>query len=346
MTRGLRESQWHVLRRCLAIIRRAQRGPCSWRDLAAAVLAEEGPEAYGSAEGEALRRRVEKDLARIRERLLVEVCYDRRADGYVIADCPTPLLDLPDEDLTTIAWLQQTFGPDSPQHREVTALLRRLRLYLAPERRAELERRHTALVLDLGRRDEDSFAPGVWEALTRALVDRRRVEFTYLSPEHADRAPRRHVVDPWERYFDAGRGHYYLRGWCHYTCGPRGRREHGRYFDYRLGRISEVVLLPQKLPPSPPPAPRYAVEYELSPRIARLGISRQRGIEIHEIVRRPDDSALVRGETDNPFWAVQALLAYGNECRVLGGPEVLARIRSVVQRMAELYGEEGEDPRE
>ncbi|MDI7275108.1 MAG: WYL domain-containing protein [Anaerolineae bacterium] len=341
MKRGLRESQWHVLRRCLAIVRRAERGPCSWQDLAEAVLAEEGAEAYGLAEGEALRRRVEKDLARIRERLQVEVRYDQAAGGYTIEDSGTPLLDLPDGDLAAMAWLAETFGPNSPQHREVSGLLSRLRLYLAPERRAELERRHTALVLDLGRRDEDTLAPRVWDLLTRALVERRRIEISYLSPEHADRAPRRHVVDPWERYFDAGRGHYYLHGWCHYTLGPRGRREHGRYFDYRVGRISEVVLLPQKLPPSPPPAPCYTVEYELSPRIARLGISRQRGIEIREVERREDGSALVRGETDSPFWAVQALLAYGGECRVLGGPEVLARMRAVVGRMGELYGGEG-----
>ena len=152
MSRGRRESQWLVVRRCLAIIRRAQRGPASRQELLEAVLAQEGAEAYGEDEGDARRLRLEKDLERIRQNLLVDLYHDREADGYVIRDCWLPLLDLPDDDLATIAWLEQTFGHDSPQHDEVHALLGHLRLYLAPERQGEIERRHTALVLDLGRR--------------------------------------------------------------------------------------------------------------------------------------------------------------------------------------------------
>ena len=339
MKRGMRDSQWAVMRRCLAIIHRLQRGPATAQELLQAVLAQEGPEAYG--EGQARRIRLGKDLARIRDELQVEIRFDRELGAYVLRDSWLPLLDLPDEDLATIAWLEQTFGHDSPQHDEVHALLGRLRLYLAPERRARIEQHHASLIVDLGRRDEDQIAPGVWEGLTRALAERRRVEFSYRSPQREDATPRRHTVDPWERYFDTGRGHYYLRGWCYYTTGPDGRCERGHYIDYRLGRISDLQLLPNKLPPSPPPAPRYPVEYELAPQVARLGITRQPRIEIRQIERRPDGSALVRGMTDNLFWAAQALLHYGPTCRILGGPELLARMRAMVKKMAEMYGEGG-----
>lgn len=40
MTRGRRESQWLVMRRCLAIIRRAQRRAASREELIEAVLAQ------------------------------------------------------------------------------------------------------------------------------------------------------------------------------------------------------------------------------------------------------------------------------------------------------------------
>jgi len=63
MTRGPRESTWLVLSRCLAIIRRVQRGPATWRDLVQAVRQEVGEEAYGAASGKALHRRVVNDLA-------------------------------------------------------------------------------------------------------------------------------------------------------------------------------------------------------------------------------------------------------------------------------------------
>lgn len=338
MSRGRRESHWLVIRRCLAIVRQVQRGPARWEDLIRAVLDQEGPDAYGETEGKALRRRLENDLRRIRNGLLVDLYFDRRVGGHVIRDTWLPLLDLPDADLTTIAWLEQTFDFDSPQHDEVHALLGRLRFYLAPERRAVIERCRTALVVDLAQRDEDEILPAVREGLTKALVERRRIEFHYRSPQQEDGMPRRHVVAPYERYFDTVRGHYYLRGWCHYTDGPLGRYEQGRYFHYRLGRISDLRVLPDKLPPFPPSAPRYVVEYELTPQVARLGITHHREIEIEEIKRREDGSALVRGETDNLFWAVRTLLHYGPNCRVLGGPEMVRKMREVVGKMAEIYG--------
>jgi len=141
------------------------------------------------------------------------------------------------------------------------------------------------------------------------------------------------VVDPYECYFDAARGHYYLRGWCHSIDGHSKRR----WSYYRLGRIIDLQVLPDKLPAVAPPARRYAVEYELSPIVARLGVSRQRGIDIQEVQRRPDGSVVVRGETESLFWAVQTLLHYGPTCRVLGGRELLREMRAVVHRMAALY---------
>ena len=155
MSRGKRESDWTVIRRCLAIVRRVQRGPAGREELVRAVLAQEGAEAYGGVEGRALQRRVENDLGRIRERLQIDVNFDRDAGGYAIRDTWLPLLDLPGEDLQTMAWLEQIFEQDSPQHDEVHALLGRLRSWLSPQRRGEVERCRTALEVDLGRRDED-----------------------------------------------------------------------------------------------------------------------------------------------------------------------------------------------
>lgn len=338
MSPGKRESHWQVIRRCLAVVHRAQRGPASREELLQAVYRELGTDAYGGAEGQALRRRLENDLARVREHLWIDLYFDREANGYVIRDTWLPLLDLPDEDLETIAWLEQTFDPASPQHDEVHALLERLRTFLSPERRARVERSRTALSVHLGQRDEDEIPSVVWDGLTEALVQRRRVELSYLSPQQEDEVPRRHVVDPYDRFFDTVRGHYYLRGWCHYTDGPVGRYDQRRYFTYRLGRILGVQLLPNKLPPIAPSAPRYVVVYELTSQVARLGVTYHQGIEVHEVERREDGSALVRGETESVFWAVRTLLHYGPNCRVLAGTEMVREMGRVVGEMGELYG--------
>ena len=249
MPRGRRESHWLVIRRCLAIIHRVQRGPASWQDLIEAVQAQEGHDAYGEATGEAAgqaRRR------RIRENMGVDLCFDRQAGGYVIKGTWRPLLDLPDEDLATMAWLEETFGLESPQHDEVHALLGRLRLYLGTERLAALERCRTSLAVDLGRRDEDQIRPSVWNGLTKALLERRQVELVYLSPRYEDGQPRRHVVEPYERTFDTTHGHYYLRAYCRRVEGPDGRDDPRCYRTYRVGRILELTVLAQKMSPLPP----------------------------------------------------------------------------------------------
>ena len=339
MPGGKRESQWQVARRCLTIIRRVQRGPASWRDLVDAVLAQEGPEAYGGAEGEALHRRVANDLQRIRDRLEVELRFDRRAGGYTIRDAWLPLLDLPEDDLATIAFLEQTFDHGSPQHDEVHALLGRLRLYLGVERQAALERCRTALSVDLSRRDEQQISPVVWARLEKARLERRQVELAYLSPRYEDGCPRRHTVDPQDLRFDTAHGHYYLHAYCRCVAGPDGREQPCCYRSYRVDRILDATVLPQKVSPVPPPVPCYAVEYELAPQVARLGVTRHPWMEVEAVERRGDGSALVRGHTDSLFWAVRGLLHYGPTCRVVGGPEMVGEMRGIVEEMGGMYGE-------
>lgn len=340
MARGFREGQWLILRRCLAIIRRVQQGPADWQGLVEAVLEQEGPAGYGQTEGKALHKRLHRDLDRIRRELGIQLYADRSRGEYVIREATLPLLDLPDEDLATLAWLEQTFDSNSPQHREVRSLLGRLRFYLAPERRLKLEQHRIALVVDLGQRDEDIIAPEVEAGLTRALASRRRVEFDYLSPQYEDGQPRRHVVDIFEPpYFDTIRGHYYLRGWCDYIATATGSTGVGGYIDYRLGRIRNLQLLSQKLPPSPPLTKQYTVTYWLAPEIARSGVSLRRRITIKRTEPQADQSMIVYGTTENIFWAVQELMHYRHNCRVLGGPEMLKEMQGTVQKMAQLYAE-------
>ena len=339
MSPGSRESQWQVMRRCLAIVCRVQRGPCDWRELVRSVRAQEGPEAYAGAEGDVLHRRVENDLRRVRDNLMVEVHFDRKLGGYVIKDTWRGLLDLPDEDLATMAWLEQTFDYDSPQHDEVQALLGRLRSYLPWDRRGKLERQRTMLAVDLNQKDDDTIPAEIWEKLSRALTHSQRIEFDYLSPTYEDGKPRRHVVDPWECTFNAGYGHHYLYSWCHYTDGPNGRQECNDYRTYRLGRMSDLHILPHKLPPSPPPARRYEVIYQLAPEVARGGITQHSHIEIETVEEQPDGSAIVHGSTDSLFWVILELLHYRYNCRVLGGPELRRDMRDTVRKMSEIYGE-------
>lgn len=344
MVRRARESTWLVVSRCLAIIRRAQRGPATWKELVEAVREEVGPEAYGRAEGKTLHRRLENDLARIRERLGVEIRFSPTEKGYVIRSLWLPLLDLPDEDLRTIAWLGRAFDEESPYHDEVHAFLNRIVFYLGYQRAPVVGRYRRGLEMDLRRRDRDEIPPEVISRLERAVAERRWVEFDYLSPQYEDGLPRRHRVAPVRIYFDPGRGHHYLYGWCRTVTGPEGAADCQQYLYYRVGRIRSLRLLPDRVPPVLPRGPTYGVVYELAPEIARLGVTHHPEIAVTGVEIREDGSAVVRGETGNLFWTVQRLLQYGAGCRVLGGPELLAEMRRVVGEMAKLYADPPDHP--
>ena len=336
MSRGVRESEWLATRRCLAIIRRLQREPTGWKDLVRAVLEAEGPEAYGQTKDQPLYKRFRNDIGRIRDRLRIDIRANRRE--YAIYDGDRPLLDLPDQDLTAIAWLEQNFHPNSPKYREVQDFLRRLRSFLAPTRRAFIERHRNGLVIDLGQRDQDKIDPHVETGLEQALSRRRRVEFDYYSPRNPGDQPRRHIVDIYDPvYFDTERGHYYVYGWCHYAVTPTGQDVVEDYITYRLGRIRNLRLLPNKLPGAPPPPKLYPVQYWLAPDIARGGVTPRRWINIDRIETAPDKGVIVFGATPQPFWAIQELMHYRHKCRVLGGPIVLDLIQETVEKMANLY---------
>ncbi|MEM4168224.1 MAG: WYL domain-containing protein, partial [Candidatus Caldarchaeum sp.] len=263
----------------------------------------------------------------------------RQEKGYIIYSLWTPLLDLPEEDLRTIAWLGRIFDEESPYHDEVHAFLDRIVFYLGHRRAPAVRRYREGLELDLRQRDGDEISPDVVLRLERAVAEQRWVEFDYRSPQYQDGVSRRHRVAPVRVYFDPGRGHYYLYGWCQSIAGPEGIADCQQHLYYRVGRIQGLRILPDVVPPVLPRGRVYEVVYELAPEIARLGVTRHPEITVHEVEQREDGSAVVRGETHNLFWAVQRLLQYGAGCRVLGGPELLAEMRRVVERMARLYAE-------
>jgi len=320
------------------MLRCLQRGPAS-KDALILAVREAIEEPYGGASGRSLNRRFEADKRKLRDLLGIDLVYDRGADHYEIAGVREPLLDLPDRALEAIAFLQETFEPPAPNRELVQDFLTLLTGYLAPARRADLDAQRTALAIAWGRQDRDALDPEVDRALRKGLIARRLIAFDYYSPSHADGLPRRHTVEPWERYFDSVRGHEYLRGYCRKTVSAaHGEHRQQRYFRYRLGRIRNVTVLPDKLPPTPRHTRTYPLIYRLRAEIARRGeVTRHPGIEIERTETGEDGSVTVYAETDSPWWAVRTLLHYGPSCEVLGGTDALYMMRRTVRMMSDWY---------
>jgi predicted DNA-binding transcriptional regulator YafY len=320
------------------MLRRLQRGPASKETLIAAVR-EVVDEPYAGATGRPLNRRFEADKSKLRDVLGIDLVYRRGAGHYEIAGIREPLLDLPDRALEAIAFLQETFEPPAPNRELVQDFLTLLASYLSPARRADLDAQRTALAIAWGRQDRDALDPEVDRALHKGLIERRLIAFDYYSPSHADGLPRRHTVEPWERYFDSVRGHEYLRGYCRKTVSAaHGEHAQHRYFRYRLGRMHNVTVLPDKMPPTPRHTRTYPLIYRLRAEIARRGeVTHHPGIEIDRTEPQEDGSVIVHAETDSPWWAVRTLLHYGPSCEVLGGSDALYMMRRTVRLMSELY---------
>jgi len=322
------------------MVRRLQQGPARKEALLAAVYAAEGREAYGMTDGRALAKRFEADKRRLRDRLGVAVHYDAATGGYVLGRLDTPLLDLPDDDLRTLAWLADTFTADGPRAGEVRRLLDRLSGWL-PESRQRLVSRAagTLPTPDVRLRDSEPIAPDVWAAVTEASNSRRELMFDYRTSEEEHVRLRRHHVQPWDLDF-TDRGHYRLLGYCLWCDGADGPIEPRDYRHYRLSRMvaGSARVLPRMLPPIRPRGRPRQVLFEMSPRIARFGVSARREL-LDEPAITPAAGGWVRvaGQTLDVFDLARNLLYYGGHCRVLGGPELLAEMRGLAGELGKLY---------
>lgn len=332
---GRRESSHRAVQRCLALLLRLERGPATREELLAAVFALVGDEAYDGVQGSALTKRLDHDRRRLRDYFGIAVA--RRGEHYYLAERDMPLLDLPEDALRALVFLRQTFTPSHPMASDVHSLVQHLLNLLSPERRADFERLRLAYNVRWGYRDSDPIAPEVEEGLTKAITFQRLVAFDYLSPRQADATPRHHLAEPYERYFDAGRGHEYLLAYCLRTDGPKGVYEPKRFFHYRLGRIRNLQVLPNKFVRRS--LPRYPLRYRLDASVARQGISKLPDITILHTEPQEDGSVIVEAETSDIWWAVRTLLHYGASCELLGGRRALAEMRRVVKDMALLYEE-------
>ncbi len=329
------------LRRSFSILRALQRAPATRDEITSVVRGELGREAYPDDQRTAIKQ-FEHDLARLRD-LGLEIAIGAGHVYQLQSYGEFSPVELGEEDLDTVAFLQESFSAGAPNGEAVQRLLHLLLDWIPERQRSAVLTRRQRLRMDLRRRDDDNVPPAVQEAVDRAIIERRRLQFLYRSPGQADGAPRLHVVEPWGQDYDTIRHHYYLDAFCVCVTGPRGDWNRQQWQRYRLGRIlaEEIRVLPEKLPPTPPKRPSHPLEYLLAPEIARLGqVSRHfDDMEVHP----PDEDGWVRvtAKTDDLFGAVRLLLGYGPACVVVGGAEARRGMEKLVKKTYERYVKAG-----
>lgn len=253
---------------------------------------------------------------------------------------------LGEAELNALAFLAETFVPNSVNGEAIQALVRRVADWLPESQRGSIEARRQRWRVDLGRKDDDVILPEVQETIDRAIKQHRLLRFAYLSPGYADGQPRVHKVQPWYLTFDTAARHFYLEAYLLEIRQPAGVSPPPYWARYRLGRIlpRQMEILPDKFAPIPPKRPRHRLEYLLAPEIARLGeISRHfDDMQVHE----PDASGWVRvtATTTDLFGALRQLLRYAHNCIVVGGPDARQQMCDLVQAIAQNYPSASERP--
>lgn len=335
MARG--EGNWGVVRRCLAIVRRVLRGPATWEDLVQAARDELGVDAYGRAEGSRLRRLFDDDLARLRQKLGIDLRSDRRTRRYTLYSAGPGLVDLSDAGLTALATLLETFSDATPGAAAARAALETLLACLPAGRAPRSRWRGAPLAVAAPDLDDQDVLRDITPILERAIRERRLMRFLYLSPAHERAEPRRHTVAPLELMIRDG--HLYLRARSQQIEGPAGTFHDRGELTFRVQYIQRatIELLPQRFAEGERRRRIYRLEYELYGPLARGAITEHFGQM--EVIR--DEAAgvvRVKGTTEDLFEAVQTLLRYGRNCRVLAPPEAVHRMREHVEGMARWYG--------
>jgi predicted DNA-binding transcriptional regulator YafY len=322
--------QWEVFRRCLRILAELQHQPLSRDELIKL--------AYGNKNSaKAAVSALEKDLIRLRYNLGVDIVYDDAKGRYVFRDVQALIcFDLPPAALEALVFLANTFEPQTPNYQNIQTLIACMERVLPAKRRPRLHT-YRGVHLNLRQIDQDQIEETTFEKLEQAYLERRLLEFEYLSPQQADLQSRIHTVETRKIYFDTSRKHYYLYGFCRGVRGPKGQYRLEAYCHYRIGRIQArtIQILPERFPVVPPAPKTYAVIYRLSANIARQGVSAH--FEATQTTAEPDGSVLIRAQTHDIFFATRTLLYYGPNCQVIGGLEMLAEMQRLVGEMAKNY---------
>ena len=160
------------IQRTLAMLRQLQHAPSTKADLMEYVLIEVGADAYAD-EPKRAGKQFERDIDRLRSwgvNIVTEPGHTYRLVSYG----EFSPVSLTDDELSTVAFLLETFAPGAPQAEAVQELLQRLLDWIPVGQRSAIGLSRQRLRMDLRRRDDDFIPAVVQTAVEKAVEDSRR----------------------------------------------------------------------------------------------------------------------------------------------------------------------------
>jgi predicted DNA-binding transcriptional regulator YafY len=316
------------------LVRRLLRGSATVPELIRAAEAEQGAEAYPPAADLAVKH----DLQSLRDEFGCVISYQRAQRVYILEELgDLALLDLPDDALEALAFLDATFPDDAPigGNDRVRLLIGRMFALLPAVRRDAIGRRFTLPRMTWSASYTEDVKPQTLDIIQQAISLQRQLTFEYSSNYDTDSQSRQYQVAPYLVYFRDG--HTYLDSTVLQPPPDRDKLLF-RAIQFRLDRIvpGKIRMAHESIPNARPSQPVYEVIYTLAPAVAR---NRDVAHWFPEttVDYQDDGSALVKGYVTNLWQARQILMRYIEHCQVLEPPELVEMMRQTVAKMAALY---------
>ncbi len=240
--------------------------------------------------------------------VLREAGFDIERDGktYELRGAPVRLAFGEYEALATLSVLESLAEREPVYGEHLDSAAKKLRKALPEEslKFADSGR----IEFDLDSVSDPPEDPSVLDTLRRATRQRRRVEIFYYSLN--SKTVRWRVVEPVRVYYAQSA----LRLDAY-------EREENRVSEFRINRIREAEVLPDKFSPEAHRETFEIVEVRLS-ETAFLALGKMVVPDPKATVELlPDGGAIITGATPSTFWTLRELFAMGPEAEVLGGPK-------------------------
>ncbi len=248
-----------------------------------------------------------------------KIIFDKKSQYYTWHNSPF-CLPLEENLLGTFATLMDTFTESSLLHAdEIRTLLTSLLQRLSPDLQKVINQRRLSFRIDLHETTDYQHAdPETVQRIELAIQQSRQLQLRYRAPRHEKEYI--HTIEPKSLVFKDG--HVYLFGWHLYKQNETRFR-----LDYIVP--GSAVILNTRSLPEHTPRPAYILQYHVSSLIARHSVSNH--FPGQEVQKHPDGSATVTAQVPNLFDARRILLSYGEQCTVLGPPELIKQIREVAR---------------
>lgn len=324
---------WLANKRRLALLALLHRRPYTYAELVAALdkdklfLYDRASDAAVIAQKQ--RFQFLNDLQVLRK-LSYNIRCDKRSGRYIWHNSPFGL-SLNEKQLKTFATLLNAFNETMMIHAdELQALLTFLIEQLPEQQQKQLRQHRFPFNIDLHEttdyRDADAHN---LRHIEKAIERSQQLKFTYRSLKEGKEYI--HVIEPQPLVFE--QGHVYLTGWS---------LQFEKSLRFRLDSIlpGSAEMLPTRIAGSRPSPISYMLRYQLSPVIARNGVSQHfagQQVEMHA-----DGSATVTARVSDLFDARRTLLSYGENCTVLEPPELVEQMRVVAVEFSKKYLTPGE----